>query len=177
MLCEKHYMRQRRRGTVRLKAEVSPPRPERTHSQGYVLEYMPEHPLWQDVQGRIYQHRRVFFDCHGKGPHCCHWCGKVVAWDEMDVDHVNAVRDDNDPGNLVASCPPCNKDRGRAKAAETARANAKHRIEFGGETLTPQQWATRIGISRTALMWRMANGWPIERALTDARGKTGPRPL
>lgn len=39
-------------------------------------------------------------------------------------------------------------------------------ITFDGQTLTVAQWAARLGIGRTALWQRLANGWPLERALT-----------
>ena len=173
--CEKHYMRKRRRGSLRRMLEDSPPPAEATHSHGYVVEYLPLHPLWGETQGRIYQHRRVFFDAHGKGPHSCHWCSKPLEWSEMDVDHLNAVRDDNEPTNLVASCPACNKDRARPKLAHVTRQRAVHRYTHEGLTLTAQQWATKIGISRASLMARINAGWPLGRALTEGRGPTGPR--
>lgn len=175
-LCEMHYMRNRRRGSVRKSVEENPPQPETRHSHGYVTENLPSHPLWGETSGRIYQHRRVFFDTHGKGPHACNWCGKVLQWAEMDVDHINAVRDDNDITNLVASCPGCNRDRARHKAANASRERAI-RYAMNGETLTAREWADRIGISRRALLGRIRAGWPLERALTEKRGPTGPRPI
>lgn len=174
-LCEKHYYRLRRRGTFLLKGDEAPPPREVRHSEGYVIEYLPSHPLWGEVHGRVYQHRRVFFDNYGKGPHPCHWCGKTLHWDEMDVDHVNAVRDDNEPANLVASCRSCNVKRGCASMTEIHRARSKNKITFMGETLTEGQWAGRIGISRQSLRSRLAAGWPLDRALTQGRGPTGPR--
>jgi len=131
-LCEKHYYRLRRRGTHLLKVEEIPPPREARHSQGYVVEYLPSHTLWGETQGRIYQHRRVFFDQHGRGPHNCHWCGKTLHWNEMDVDHLNAVRDDNAIDNLVASCHPCNVKRAAAAMTETKRCRSKSKIAFKG---------------------------------------------
>lgn len=173
VLCEKHYMRLRRHGDVRRKVDANPPEPVALHSHGYVMEYYPGHPLARGA--RVYQHRRVFFDAHGDGPFTCKWCGCNVSWDDMHVDHLNAVRDDNRIENLVASCASCNTGCERSMSADAARKRAKHRYELYGETLTAQQWASRIGISRNSLLARLAAGWPIERALTEARGSTGPK--
>ncbi len=173
-LCEKHYYRMRRRGTALLKWEDSPPPLLTKHTNGYIMEYLPSHPLWGETSGRIYQHRRVFFDSFGKGPHLCHWCGNALSWSDMDVDHLNAIKDDNRIENLVASCPACNINRARHKAAEASRSRAVHRFTHDGVTMTAQQWASQIGISRTSLLWRIKSGWPIEKALTQGRGTTGP---
>lgn len=174
-LCEKHYMRNRRRGTVRKAREVSPPKPELPHSGGYVLEYMPEHILWGETKGRLYQHRRVFFDRYGKGPFDCHWCGQQVSWNTMHVDHVNAIRDDNRIENLVPSCPLCNQKRGHEKMKATRRKRSATRIEWNGESLCVSEWAERLNISATSVKWRMSKGWPIERIVTEPRGRFGPR--
>lgn len=49
-------------------------------------------------------------------------------------------------------------------AIRTPNANFKH-ITHNGLTLTTQQWADRIGITRMALHWRLKN-WDKDRALT-----------
>jgi len=124
--CELHYMRVRRNGHVQLKLEVSPPKEEIDHSHGYILEYAPGH--WHALRtgnSRVYQHRRVYFDEYGEGPFDCHWCGTCVTWDDMHVDHVNAVKDDNRLENLVASCAECNQKRGKEKMRNTARESVK----------------------------------------------------
>ncbi|KZY53136.1 hypothetical protein A3734_16805 [Sulfitobacter sp. HI0054] len=116
----------RRNGHVQLKLEVSPPKEEIDHSHGYILEYAPGH--WHALRtgnSRVYQHRRVYFDEYGEGPFDCHWCGTCVTWDDMHVDHVNAVKDDNRLENLVASCAECNQKRGKEKMRNTARESVK----------------------------------------------------
>lgn len=174
-LCEKHYMRLRRNGHYERKSEVFPPAPELPHSHGYVAEHLPDHALWGETRGRIYQHRRVFFDHYGKGPFDCHWCGVLVTWGTMHVDHVNAVPSDNRIENLVPSCPACNVRRGNAKMKATHRAKSSAQIEWRGETRCISEWAERIGITATSLRWRLDNGWTFERAMSEGRGKTGPR--
>ncbi len=174
-LCEKHYMRKRRHGSVKKKAEISPPPLERTHTHGYIQEHLPDHPLWGETNGRLYQHRRVFFDHHGKGPFNCHWCGEQVTWEGMHVDHVNAVRDDNRIGNLVPSCPQCNQARGVEKMKATRRKRSEARIEWNGEDLCHSEWAERLGISPQSLRARVKRGWPVQRIVTEGRGKFGPK--
>jgi hypothetical protein len=52
------------------------------------------------------------------------------------------------------------------------------RIDYGGKSLTVQQWADRIGISRQALWLRIKRcrqrGWDLGEALSDAAWPTGP---
>jgi hypothetical protein len=75
-----------------------------------------DHPL--AVGGRIYEHRKVLYDKIGPGPHLCHWrCGRLVNWGGtkgLHTDHVDGVRTNNDPDNLVPACPSCNKLRAKA---------------------------------------------------------------
>lgn len=173
--CEKHYYRARRNGTLALMSETDPPPEIIVHTHGYLLEYAPGHWLAERLgTNRVYQHRRVFFDKNGEGPFECHWCGVTVSWDDMHVDHLNAKRDDNRHSNLVASCPPCNVKRGVGAMTSTMREKSKARITWRGECLTLGEWAARIGISRQSLQSRINSGWPLDRALTEPRGKTGP---
>lgn len=175
--CEAHYARKRRSGSVRLKAEVAPPPLHISHSGGYVLEYSPNHPLQMAYGRRVYQHRVVYHAAHGDGPFECNWCGCAVTWSDMHVDHLNDVKNDNREGNLVASCPQCNTKRGRGKMTDSHRKRSKAKVTWRGETLTLGQWASRIGISRESVAWRLSNGWDVDRALTEARGRFGPQSL
>lgn len=169
-LCEKHYMRQRRNGTTKTQYE----RAEEfsIHSHGYVLAKAKGHVLSRGG-ARAYAHRLAFYEANGEGPFSCHWCGVRVTWADMHVDHLDDDKKNNDPRNLVSSCPVCNQQRGHHKQVATNRA--KTGIEFNGEKLTPNEWASRLGISRPALVFRLKNGWPLERALTEGRGVTGPQ--
>ena len=49
-------------------------------------------------------------------------------------------------------------------------------ITFNDKTQTVAQWAKEVGLTRTALLSRLAWGWPIEDALTwpAERGRTNP---
>lgn len=39
-------------------------------------------------------------------------------------------------------------------------------ITYDGETHTQAEWARKCGVKYSALQWRLANGWPVEKALT-----------
>lgn len=171
-LCEKHYMRLRRRGTT-----DSVRRPEKImHSHGYVLVANDTHPLAEELPSgsRLYEHRVKFYDAYGGGSHECHWCNVVCKFDDMHVDHLNAIKTDNRIKNLVASCPSCNMTRGIEKMKKTMRERGMM-IEFKGVRKHVTEWAMDLGISPVSLKNRIRSGWSLERALTEPRGKTGPR--
>lgn len=171
-LCEKHYMRLRRKGTT-----DKTTKPERIeHSHGYVLVAPKDHPLMQGKPSgsRIYEHRMVFFDKYGGGEHQCYWCGDAILFQDMHVDHLNAVKHDNRIDNLVAACPACNRARGIQKMTETKRQSGLM-LTYNGETKHVSQWASDIGISSFSLRHRLKNGWSIEDAVTKPRGKFGPK--
>lgn len=168
--CEMHYGRLRQHGSLDL-----PDRPALRHSHGYILTYEPSHPLRRPSSPRVYEHRAIFFAAHGDGPFQCHVCGKAVTWDDMHVDHLNEVKDDNRPENLAPACDVCNPWRGKDRAIESRKSRNVHWIEFEGDRLPLSAWAKRIGISPSALGFRLHKGWPLNRALTAPRGITGPR--
>lgn len=170
-LCEKHYMRLRRKGSTEdLKQK------ERTiHSQGYVMIANKEHPLasGKPVGTRLYEHRVVFFDTYGGGDHSCHWCGIQINFSEMHVDHVNAKKDDNRIENLVASCPKCNMGRCVDKMTKTMQERGLM-ITWNGETKHVSTWASELGIHSNSLKARLKSGWSIDDAMSKPRGKFGP---
>lgn len=176
-LCDMHYCRRWRNEKDGNDRGFDLWKPEENigHSHGYLLRYCPDHPLRQGKSGpREYEHRVVFYDEHGTGPFSCHWCGTTVTWDDMHVDHVNGDKQDNDLRNLVSSCALCNQWRGREKMIKTTRERRATKYTFQGVTKTAAEWAEDLGIDRRSLKARIKAGWPIERALTEKRGPTGP---
>lgn len=170
--CEMHYYRMYRTGSI----EGMQPYANKglhEHSQGYLIESDKSHPVAN--KSGIYQHRRIFFDNYGHGPFRCHWCSKWVSWeDRMHIDHKDGNRKNNNLSNLVAACIGCNTLRGDPDREKSRRAHSRL-IEFRGITKTESQWAKQLGIKSSSLRFRIANGWPLEKALTQTRGKTGPR--
>ena len=106
-LCEKHYYRVRRTGTH----EKRKPLERYLTGAGYSRVKAPGHPL-AAKDGTVFEHRLVKYRALGEGNHPCFWCGELVSWSDAVVDHLNEVKDDNRPENLVYSCNNCNRARG-----------------------------------------------------------------
>ncbi len=167
--CEMHYMRLRRRGEI----DRRPLKGWSGHSGGYRVRHVQNHPLeTPGSKGRVYEHRVVFHAEHGDGPFACHHCGVTVTWADMDVDHLNDTKDDNDPGNLVASCPPCNKARGQWKMIAASRARGRQITAFG-RTMCLAEWSKECGLPSSTLTRRLADGWDVDVALETPSGPTG----
>lgn len=89
-----------------------------TDSYGYVRYIGYEHPA-TNASGLTGYHRIVLWDkLNGADAVPCHWgCGKTLYWNPSEgqtklcVDHVNLVKDDNSPSNLVPACASCNSGR------------------------------------------------------------------
>ena len=52
-------------------------------------------------------------------------------------------------------------------------------LEYNGVTQSMNAWAKQLGISHTAIRWRIAKGWPINKVLSSTRqdpvGKAKPK--
>jgi hypothetical protein len=167
-MCEAHYYQIRRTGSHKTRTVKG----WSTTSHGYIVENKPSHPL-SGATGHVYMHRRVYYDAHGPGPFQCHWCSTPLGWDALHIDHIDENKKNNTVSNLVPSCCVCNTARGRWKSKQKWRA--KFGLTFDGVTLTPNEWAEKIGISRTSLLLRLESGWPLEKAMTAPRGTRGPK--
>jgi hypothetical protein len=166
--CHKHDARIRRRGSAADKVW-----PEFTwHSAGYRIIRAPGHPMAKG-KSQAFEHRVVYYD-HHKGALRCHWCAAALTWDTMQVDHLNNVRHDNRLANLVAACAPCNRSRAHPQVRVANKARAK-KLSYEGQTRTLTEWADLVGISRNAFITRLENGWSVERAITEPRGRFGPK--
>lgn len=167
--CQMHDARYRRHGNVdhNRRLEIS------YHSHGYRLIPAQGHPMARG-KGKAFEHRVVYYDANPEGPKPCHWCGCELSWDTLQVDHLNTVRDDNRLDNLVPSCGPCNRDRAKPAAAKAARARARGYM-VNGKWLSIADAARAIGVAASSIELRLRNGWPVERALTEPRGRFGPK--
>ena len=110
-LCETHYYRLRRTGTL----EKKPPkyRYQPVGRYGYITLYLPKHPLCNG-RGNVDEHRKILYDNLGPGPHECYWRGITITWGEAVADHLNEQKADNRKENLVLTCNECNRSRGAA---------------------------------------------------------------
>jgi len=115
-LCAMHYHRQYRHGDPHTVATGV------TTGLGrkYRRWYLPAHPL-ASKNGLVYVHRAVLFRMLGPGEQPCHWCGAPLDWDattgdprQLQVDHLDNDGSNNQPGNLVPACHPCNSGRAMA---------------------------------------------------------------
>lgn len=117
---EGRYCSVHRARLTRLGAFDLPERAGRYKTEnGYILVKADGHPL-ANSKGWAFEHRLVLFAKIGPGPHECHWCGLSVYWersygdkcpDALVTDHVDEDKENNDPGNVVQSCPRCNLAR------------------------------------------------------------------
>lgn len=68
------------------------------------------------------------------------------------------------PGN-------CRWATAEEQAANTVSAK---RLTMHGETLPIAAWARRTGIGRATIQYRLAQGWPVRKALTEPVGEANP---
>lgn len=132
-LCEACYMRFRRNGTV---DSIVKKQHRKVLASGYVWVHAPGHPVAR-ADGSAFEHRVVLYDRIGPGPHPCVWCSRELEWSEIKVDHLNEVKDDNTPDNLVPACGRCNEARGAV-------------VPFL-KTLTLDGWVRFVEVSRQHL--------------------------
>ncbi len=106
------------------------------NNQGYVRVKAPNHPIAEPSSGNILEHRYVKYEEMGDGPHPCHWCEEMLYWDKIAVDHLNELKDDNRPENLVISCGTCNRMRG----AMLPTGSLRTRMDLLGTASEGHQW-------------------------------------
>lgn len=143
-MCSMHNARKWRHGSPNVK--LTPDRNEGTGrtvaSHGYRVMRRPDHPLATPAgRGLIYEHRFNLFNLIGPGPHKCAWCGCDVCWwgiegAKLSVDHLDAEHGNNDIGNLVASCHPCNARRGQEN----------RRLRHGAPSSEPERMSAVRGV-------------------------------
>lgn len=106
-MCEMHYTRLRRSGSVQVRMAAY----RYVTASGYVKLLMPDHPLAEGSSGAVAEHRYVAYQKYGQAI-CCHWCSIRLSWKSAVVDHLNDIKSDNRPDNLVVACNNCNRARG-----------------------------------------------------------------
>lgn len=167
-MCEMHYYRLRRNGTIELK-DIKP-KEFFINTGGYIKDLDIKHPL-SDTSGYVYRHRKVLFNSN-PSMNCVH-CGTIRTWKDCHVDHLDDNIKNNNLENLGISCPTCNQNRGRHKTKQSIRK--KYAIhQFNGETLCSSEWAERLGITNESMHWRLKNWTNKKDIFTKKRGLTGP---
>lgn len=115
--CGTHWRRWRTHGDPLTTANAPWGAGTVNHS-GYRVVSRRGHPL-AAKDGHVFAHRVVLWEAIGPGEHLCHWCSTPVVWrqqtapgdrlaDDLQVDHIDGDRLNNDLQNLVPSCRGCN---------------------------------------------------------------------
>lgn len=155
-LCQKHYFRLRRNGSLE---KLPTSRKERIIApNGYVRLYEPAHPL-ADQRGYVFEHRRVMWSVVGEACGHCELCGKPEAWTTCHVDHIDEDRQNNCRTNLRILCRGCNVKRGFTLEGQAARG-VTGLIEYQGKRETATGWARdpRVQVSGATIRRRKAAG-------------------
>lgn len=148
------------------------------HSNGYTMVRCESHPLAQ-VNGFVYEHRKVFYDNNHMKDLSCEFCGADWSFRPYydHVDHIDENKKNNDLSNLRALCNSCNVSR--TKVDRATYKNAKP-ITYKGESLTAADWARRdfVKVEHFTIRQRLKDGWSVHDALTKpSRKKPKVKPI
>ena len=162
-LCQMHYFRVRRNGTVvktpigRALRYVTP--------NGYITLYKPGHPL-SNKTNCVFEHRFVMWPIVGPDCRPCELCGKPQTWVTCHVDHIDENRQNNAADNLRILCRGCNVKRGFRPESHEFRSSIGL-IEFDGRRDTATAWARdpRVNVSGNTIRLRKAAGMTDTEAL------------
>jgi 5-methylcytosine-specific restriction endonuclease McrA len=169
-LCQKHYFRQYRNGTINLTRKAAKPRITMP-GRGYQLVHDPKHPL-AHKNGYVFEHRKIVFDLIGFSLCKCEICGAPESWETVHIDHIDNNPKNNAPENLRPLCRACNTRRDYPEA-HTSKAN--HAVCIGQVTLTAAEWGRLTGgfLSGSAIARRISSGMSHEAALMTEKSTHG----
>lgn len=170
-LCQKHYFRFWRNGSLETKLErkqreTGSRRQYRVTmpGKGYQRLYEPNHPL-ADKGGTVAEHRMVVFDRYGRNLPDCEICGKPMSWDDdIHIDHRDNDVTNNHIDNLRPLCRACNTTR---DYPEQHTITGRYAVTYNGKTMTPSEWAREPGINIPGhtIRNRLKRGMSVEDAL------------
>ena len=139
--CRMHHTRWLRHGDPMVKLVGGA---RHVNDSGYVYTLDSSHPI-APASGTVYEHRAVLYAAIGEGPHPCHWCGGMLTWrgdstaaNYLCVDHLDDVKDNNDPSNLVPSCSKCNVARSVHPKLRRSECSNGHPYEPGNVKFTKE---------------------------------------
>lgn len=136
-LCQKHYFRMWRNGSLEKLPTSRNPRV--ITPNGYVRVYDPAHDL-ADKGGYVFEHRHVAWGELDGVCGSCRICGKPESWATCHVDHKDDDRQNNAASNLRVLCRGCNVSRGMTPESQALRTGVAL-VEFDGRRLTAHEWS------------------------------------
>ena len=77
------------------------------------------------------------------------------------TDDLTLERKDNNGDYCPSNCTWV------SMSAQVRNRRVTRRLTWDGRTLTPQEWATELGVSLDAIQLRVTRGWPVERIFTQ----------
>jgi len=164
-LCQKHYFRYWRRGTLetiadeRIKATGLSRKYRIQNPAGYQRIYEPTHTL-ANSDGYVYEHRFVAYKKYGDNLPACLMCGANINWDNCHIDHIDEDVTNNNIENLRPVCRGCNTTR-------TVRTKNVIPLTYNGVTKTVAEWARdeSVNVAYNTILRRMRNGFSAHDCL------------
>jgi hypothetical protein len=125
-----------------------------------------EYKVWAGVKRRcLNPNDKVYQAYGGSGVTICQrWSGSFEAFlSDMGLRPTarhTIERKDNSKGYEPGNC------RWATRAEQNRNKSNNRPITLGAETKTLSEWAAALGVCHETIRYRLAAGWPIERALT-----------
>lgn len=160
--CHMHWNRWRRHGD-----------PLFTKFEMHGLSYSSEYGIWKHVCGRCLDPKEAGYENYGgRG---------ITVCDEWRTSFSAFYRDMGPRPSKSHSIDRINNDGHYTPencrwATPTEQCNNTRKntfLTFGGETMTWTQWARKLDISRETIVYRVQQGWPIERVLSSSLSTMG----
>lgn len=138
------------------------------------------HPI-APPSGTVAVARLALYDKIGPGEHPCNWCGGLVSWKlglvpgALIADHLNFDRNDDSPGNLVASCNSCNAHRTRQGDRNLIREGELTMLWGGRTTRAVERFCNTCGTAFLTIPAEVdkGRGRYCSRACMYARNRSG----
>lgn len=131
-----------------------------------------EYYTWQRILGRCYNQKRPDYHWYGgRGITVCDRWRHSFENFLADLGPRPSPRHSIERRDNEASYSPDNcRWATAAEQANNRRSNTF--LVFNGERLTIADWSRRTGIGRSAITWRLGQGWKPERTLTEPTAPT-----